>query len=96
MVTDKYRSGRPATNRTEKSVAKVRPNVRETGLLTVRSIAQQASINRESVKKILIEDLDMRKVCKNGPEAPTHMALSVRELSAGAGKPSLFTGSSPH
>jgi hypothetical protein len=69
--------------------------VRENRLLTVRSIAEQASIDRESVKKILIEDLDMRKVCKNGPEGPTHMALSVREFSAGAATPSLFTGYSP-
>jgi DNA-directed RNA polymerase sigma subunit (sigma70/sigma32) len=31
--------------------------------LTVRSIAEQANINRETVRKILTEDLDMRKMC---------------------------------
>jgi len=31
--------------------------------LTVRSIAQQVNIDRETVRKILTEDLDMRKVC---------------------------------
>jgi predicted transcriptional regulator len=37
--------------------------VHETVRLTVRSIAEQANINRETVRKILTEDLDMRKVC---------------------------------
>jgi energy-converting hydrogenase A subunit M len=31
--------------------------------LTVRSIAEQANIDGETVKEILTEDLDMRKVC---------------------------------
>jgi len=31
--------------------------------LTVRSIAEQVNIDRETVRKILSEDLDMRKVC---------------------------------
>ena len=31
--------------------------------LTVRSIAQQVTIDRERVRKILTDDLDMRKVC---------------------------------
>jgi len=37
--------------------------VRENRWLTVRSIAEQVNIDRETVRKILIEDLDMRKVC---------------------------------
>ena len=32
--------------------------------LTVRSIAEQIKIDRETVRKILTEDLDMRKVCE--------------------------------
>ena len=31
--------------------------------LTVRSITEQVNIDRETVRKILTEDLDMRKVC---------------------------------
>jgi len=31
--------------------------------LIVRSIAEQVNIDRETVRKILTEDLDMRKVC---------------------------------
>jgi hypothetical protein len=37
--------------------------VHENRLLTVRIIAEQANIDRETVRKILTEGLDMRKVC---------------------------------
>jgi len=37
--------------------------LRENHRLTVRSIAEQENIDRETVRKILTEDLDMRKVC---------------------------------
>jgi DNA-directed RNA polymerase sigma subunit (sigma70/sigma32) len=46
-----------------KKIAEVRQIVLEYRQLTVRSIAEQANINRETVRKILTEDLDMRKVC---------------------------------
>ena len=65
-VTDEERSGQPATSRTEENIAKilkVRQIVRENRRLTVRSIAEQVNIDRETVRKILTEDLDMRKVC---------------------------------
>ena len=57
-VTDEVRSGWPATSRTEENIAKIHQIVRE----TVRSIADQVNIDRETVRKILTEDL-MRKVC---------------------------------
>jgi len=62
-VTNEERSGRPATNRTEENIAKVRQIVRENRRLTVRSIAEQVNIDRETARKILTEDIDMRKVC---------------------------------
>jgi len=37
--------------------------VSENCRLTVRSIAEQVNIERETVRKILTEDIDMRKVC---------------------------------
>jgi len=60
---DEKRSGRPATSRTEENIAKVRQIVRENRRLIVRSTAEQVNIDRETVRKILTEDLDMRKVC---------------------------------
>jgi len=61
-ITDEERSGWPATSRTEENIAKVRQIVRENHQLTVRSITEQVNIDRETVRKILTEDLDMRKV----------------------------------
>ena len=66
-VTDD-RSGRPAMSRTEEKIVKVRQVVRKNRRPTVRSIAEQVNIDRETVRKILTEDLDMRKVYKNGPK----------------------------
>jgi len=62
-VTDEERSEQPATSRTEENIAKVRQIVHENHQLPVRSIAEQVNIDRETVRKILTEDLDMRKVC---------------------------------
>jgi len=81
-VTDKERSGWPATSRTEGNIAKVRQIVRENHRLTVRSIAEQVNIGRETVRKILTEDLDMRKVCakmvqKELPEEPKQRRVTI-------------------
>jgi len=62
-VTDEERSGWPATSRTEENIAKICQIVCENHRLTVRSIAEQVNIDRKTVRKILTEDLDMRKVC---------------------------------
>jgi len=62
-VTEEESSGRPATSRTEENIAKVCQILRENLRLTVMSIAEQVNIDRETVRKILTEDLDMRKVC---------------------------------
>jgi len=62
-VTDEERSRRPATSRTEENIANVRHILRENRRLAVRSIAEQVNIDRETVRKILTEDIEMRKVC---------------------------------
>jgi len=62
-VTDEESSGRPATSRTEENIVKVRQIVREHIQLTVRSIAEQVNIDRETARKILTEDLDKRNLC---------------------------------
>jgi len=99
-VTDEERSGWPATSRTEENIAKIRQLVCENRRLTVRSIAEQVNMNRETVRKILTEDLDMRKVCaKMVPKELTEEQKQRRVLSYKTnncvGTPCLFTGSSP-
>ena len=82
-VTDEERSGRPATSRTEEeNITKLRQIVRENRRLTVSSIAEQVNIDRETVRKILTEDLDMRKVCaKMVPEELTEEQKQRRAFS---------------
>jgi len=58
-VTNEERSGWLATSRTGENI-KIRQIVRENRRLTVRSNAEQVNIDRETVRKILTEDLDMR------------------------------------
>ena len=62
-VADEERSEQPGASRTEEDIAKNPQIVHENRRLTVRSMAEQVNIDRETVRKILTEDLDMRKVC---------------------------------
>jgi len=62
-VTDEERSGWPATSRTEENIANIRQIVRENRRLILRSRAEQVNIDRETDRKVLTEDLDMRNVC---------------------------------
>ena len=47
----------------KKTLQKIHQIVRENLRLTVGSIAEQVNIDRETVRKILTEDPDMKKVC---------------------------------
>lgn len=60
---DDERSGRPRTSLTDSNVEKVREAVRKDRRLGVRALAEQLHLNRESVRRILTEELNMRKVC---------------------------------
>ena len=52
-VTDEERSGRPVRSRIEESIAKIRQIVLENRRLTVRIIAEQENVDRETVRNIL-------------------------------------------
>jgi len=47
----------------KKTLQTFRQFVRENRRPTVRSIAEHVNFDRETVRKILTEDLDMRKMC---------------------------------
>ena len=81
-VTDKERSGRPATSRTEENIAKVPQILRENRRLTVSSTAEQVNIDRETIRKILIEKIYMKKVCaKMVPKKLTEQQKQRRVVS---------------
>ena len=62
-VEDDPKSGRPSTTKTADNIGKVNELVRSDRRLTVRMMAEELNINRESVRTILLEELHMRKVC---------------------------------
>ena len=84
-VTDGERSGRTATSRTEEKIAKVRQIVRENRRLTVRSIAEQVNIDRETVRKILkiltwgrgVQEWSQRSSSKNKSKEESQFAKTV-------------------
>ena len=62
-VEDDPRSGRPSTRRTADNIERVKQMVRADRRLTVRMIAEELSINKDTVWSIITENLEMRKVC---------------------------------
>ena len=62
-VEDDYRSGRPSTSRTDKTVERVRQKVWSDRRLTVRMTANELGMNSERVWRIITCDLGMRKIC---------------------------------
>jgi hypothetical protein len=60
-VKDDERTGCPKTHRTDENV-EVRKLVRSDRRLSVRMMAEELNLDRETVRKILTEDLGMRKV----------------------------------
>jgi predicted transcriptional regulator len=64
-VKDDERTGHPKTHRTDEDVEKVQKLVRSDRLLSLRMIAEKLNLDRETVRKILTGDLEMRKVSAN-------------------------------
>jgi len=63
IVEDVQRSGWPSRTRTSNNTARVRELVRSYQRLTVSIIADEVNVNREAVRRILTEELGMRKIC---------------------------------
>ena len=57
------RPGRPHTAVTDDDIGKVRDVIRKDRRLGVRTLAEDVNLDRESVRRILREELNMRKVC---------------------------------
>ncbi|KAL4091658.1 hypothetical protein QTP88_026315 [Uroleucon formosanum] len=61
-VEDDDRSGRPTTSSTNENVEKIDKIIRQDRRLSVRAVAEMVNIDRESVRKILVENLNIKKV----------------------------------
>ena len=62
-VEDDLKSGRPCTSTTNTNIGKVRQLVRNDRRLTIRVIANEVEMDKETVRTILVDTLGMRKVC---------------------------------
>lgn len=61
-VNDKSRSGRPSTSSTEENIKKVQEIVLDNRHSSLREIAHHLNISHESVRSILVDNLNMRRV----------------------------------
>ena len=62
-VEDDPRCGKPSTSRTADNLEHVKQMVHAVRRLTVRMIAEELSINKDTVWSIITENLEMCKVC---------------------------------
>jgi hypothetical protein len=62
-VKDDDRPGRPRTALNDDNIEKVRHVIRKDRRLGVRAVAEKVNLDRESVLRILTEELNMTKVC---------------------------------
>jgi transposase len=60
-LEDDERKGRPSTSSTEESTEVIQKYMAEDRTLSVRMLEEMAWINRETVRKILVEDLKKKK-----------------------------------
>jgi hypothetical protein len=63
LVEDQQRSGLPSTARIGDNTARLGELFRSDRRLTIRMIADEANMNRETVRLILTEELGMRTIC---------------------------------
>ena len=63
LMEDEPRSGRPSTSRTPKNIERVRVLLAKDWRLTLRLIAEEVRISKDTVGAIIHEDLGKRKIC---------------------------------
>jgi len=61
-IEDEARSGHPFSVCNKGLIAKVRERIQEERCVTVRMMADEFGVNRETIHQILVEDLGKRKV----------------------------------
>ena len=57
MIEDEARPGRPFSVRNEGLIANVRKRIQEERFVTVRMMADEFGVNRDTIRHIIVEDL---------------------------------------
>jgi hypothetical protein len=60
-VEDDDRPGRPTTSSTKENIEKIDQIIRQDRRLSVRAVEEMINIDRKSVRRILVENLNMKK-----------------------------------
>nr|XP_055138974.1 protein GVQW3 isoform X1 [Symphalangus syndactylus] len=99
-VRDDARSGRPVTHRTDDNIQKVKDLVCSNRQLTVRMMAEELNLDKETVRLILKENLNMRKISAKvisgvlKETEPRYVAQAGLELLVSRDPPTLASQSS--
>jgi hypothetical protein len=88
-VEGELRSGRPVKVRTDENIKRIEELVRSDRRFGVRDISARLNIARETVRKILVENLGMTKVCAKMVPKNLTIEQMLRSTST------LLTGSCP-
>ena len=75
---DRPRSGRPRTARTSKNIKKIRERIRRNSRVSMRKIARETGIDRESVRRIAKCDLRLRPYKLQTAQHLTESNMDVR------------------
>ena len=63
QIGDDRRPGRPSTSKTDANIEKVGQIVRQNQRLSIRAVVEFISIDKETVRKILHNNFNMKEVC---------------------------------
>jgi transposase len=93
-VEDKQRVGRPCSSKTDDKILKINEIVRNDRRLSIPKIAEMVNINKETVRQILHDNLNMTKVCAK--MVPKNLSLEQKDgkkSNSSASTPPIFTKS---
>lgn len=83
-ITDEPRSGRPPTAKNDENIVSHVPgHVRSDRWLTIRMIREQLELTHTSVHPILINDLEMRKICGKVKMTTEETGVTIFFMSTG-------------
>ncbi|KAL4113365.1 hypothetical protein QTP88_016997 [Uroleucon formosanum] len=76
-VEDNQRVGRPCSSKTNDNISKINEIVRKDRCLSIRMIAEMVNIDKETVRQILHDELNMTKVCAK--MVPKNLTLEQKD-----------------
>ena len=77
-IRDDQRPGRPSTSNMDANVEKVGEIVRQNRRLSIRAVAELINIDKETVRQILRNSFNMKKVCSK--MVPRHLTPEQKEI----------------